>query len=133
MQSTKLEAIRLDRACRLVFNTGPNAYQLQRIGPDGVWGTADDTTRTPVRLFEYGSGIGFGHGHATKNATQAGGAFPDDEVSFANNAVVFNARGMCNAGYVYLQNSKNSAYAVGALTTGVNLLRKWYPAGSDWE
>ena len=133
MQSAKLEAVRIDRACRLVFDTGADTYQLQRIGPDGVWGTADDTMRMPVRLFEYGSGIGFGHGNSNTNATQSGGAFPGDKVSFTNNAVTFNSRGMCNAGYVYLENSDNSAYAVGALSTGVTLLRKWYPASSNWE
>jgi hypothetical protein len=32
---------------------------------------------------------------------------------------------------VYLQNNKNSAFAVGVLTSGVILIRRW--TGSTWQ
>jgi hypothetical protein len=44
---------------------------------------------------------------------------------------VFNPRGTGSAGYVYLQNEKNTTYAVGTRSSGVILLRKW--RGSEWQ
>ena len=52
---------------------------------------------------------------------------PADAVSYnpPANVVVFNARGTCNAGYVYMSNIQNAAYAVGTRASGIVLLRKW--------
>jgi hypothetical protein len=83
-----------------------------------------------VNLSDYGENIVFGRGNATINFDDGGGTFPADSVSFANNAVVFNSRGMCNSGSVYLQNP-NRAYAVGTLMSGVLRIASW--GSGTWQ
>ena len=126
MQYAKTEAVRLDSPYAVVFDPGNDSFSLASgPGADGVFGTGndDDVVRT-VNLSGYGANIVFGKGNATVNFDDGGGAFPADSVSFANNAVVFNSRGMCNAGSVYLQNP-NRSYAVGTLMSGVLRIAGW--------
>lgn len=119
LQLTKMEAIRINANRSIIFNTGAGTYTK-----------ADGTT---VTLSEYGSGVDYGRGNAGMGVDGEDFdnfvtyAAPDDEASF-------NSRGMGNnsgSGYVYLTNTKESAYAVGNLTSGVIVLKKWN--GSDWE
>ena len=160
LQKTKMLAAKTNSRHAIFFNTAAGNYQiLTDPGLDGIWGTADDTNDhpgpddtygtaddipepVPIILANYGSGVGYGHGNATTNATIAGGAFPADDVSFDNgtitNTIIFNSRGMLlNAGftgYIYFSNNNNASYAVGVpVVTGNIQVRKWYPASSSWD
>jgi prepilin-type N-terminal cleavage/methylation domain-containing protein len=118
MQLAKMEAIRTKGNRSLVFNPGADTYTKA----DG----------TAVDLNSYGSGIEFGNGNATNTAPGDVASF-GDFVTYATpeNEASFNSRGMGNnSGFVYLTNSKNKAYAVGSLTSGVIVLRKWK---NGWE
>jgi prepilin-type N-terminal cleavage/methylation domain-containing protein len=132
MQYAKTEAVRLDSPYAVVFDSGSDSFRLvSGPGPNGIFGTGndDDVVRT-VNLSGYGENIVFGRGNATINFDDGGGVFPADSVSFANNAVVFDSRGMCNSGSVYLQNP-NRAYAVGTLMSGVLRIASW--GGGTWQ
>jgi len=141
LQSAKMQAIRDNGECALVFNAGGGSYQVISGGADGDYSTAgDNVVQKTFTLSQYGSGTAYGSGNATTNATQGGGALPGDGISFSevtganDNTVVFNSRGMINSsagGYVYLQNSKNDTYAVGVLGSGVIRMKKW--DGSAWD
>jgi prepilin-type N-terminal cleavage/methylation domain-containing protein len=130
LQLAKMSAVRDNAQWAIYFDPNFDAYQVRHgTGVDGAYsdpgGFAVDKT---VILANYGTGICFGHGNATGDL---GGGW-DDDVTFLSNTVVFNPRGMANAqGYVYLQNDKNATYAVGALTTGYVLMRKW--TSTAWE
>ena len=84
-----------------------------------------------VWLYEYKGGVDYGAGSATDDVPGNGSA-PADFVTFPGDEIVFTPRGMAdNEGYVYLQNQKNVTYAVGALTTGLIIMRRW--TGAAWE
>jgi prepilin-type N-terminal cleavage/methylation domain-containing protein len=126
----KMSAVRDNAEWAIYFDPNFDAYQI-RYGT-GAGGAYSDpggfAVNKTVILANYGTGICFGHGNATGDL---GGGW-DDDVTFLSNTVVFNPRGMANAqGYVYLQNDKNATYAVGALTTGYVLMRKW--TSTAWE
>jgi len=132
MQYAKTEAVRLDSPYAVVFDPGSDSFSLvSGPGANGIFGTGndDDVVRT-VNLSDYGENIVFGKGNATINFDDGGGTFPADSASFANNAVVFDSRGMCNSGSVYLQNP-NRAYAVGTPMSGVLRIASW--GGSTWQ
>jgi type II secretion system protein H len=119
-----------DRA--IVFDSANGRYLLcTDQGADDSWsGIADNTILETVSLAGYGSGVAFGQGNATKNVP--GSAAPFDNISYANDVVVFNARGTGSAGYVYLQHQGNdTTYAVGSLTSGVIRTLRW--GGTTWE
>jgi type IV fimbrial biogenesis protein FimT len=132
MQYAKTEAVRLDSPYAVVFNPGDDSFSLvSGPGANGIFGTGnDDVVVRTVNLSDYGENIVFGRGNATINFDDGGGTFPADSVSFANNAVVFNSRGMCNSGSVYLQNP-NRAYAVGTLMSGVLRIASW--GSGTWQ
>ncbi|MDY6970768.1 MAG: prepilin-type N-terminal cleavage/methylation domain-containing protein [Thermodesulfobacteriota bacterium] len=111
-------------------------------GPDGIYGTADDILgMLPVVLSAYRSGIGYGYGNSDRDIDGNVPPAAFDAVSFNSNVAVFNNRGLLTGpgGYVYIQNNANSplversSYCVGALPSGVILLRKWFPASVQWE
>ncbi|RLC20834.1 MAG: hypothetical protein DRH56_10000, partial [Deltaproteobacteria bacterium] len=118
----------------VVFNTGNGTYQLVSGGANRVYeGGGDDVVQKTVTLADYRSGIGYGHGNAT-SPVPSSGSFPGDNVSFTNNRVTINPRGMINittGGYVYIANNKSRTFTVGALSTGVVMLKKW--DGSAWN
>jgi hypothetical protein len=143
MQLAKLGAIKSNANWAIVFDNSVNPgryFVCSDNGGDGwdmpiqLGGT--DTVRKEGRLLGYGSGIDFGHGHAPTAVD--GGGFPLDDIGFNANVLVFDARGLCNAGYVYLQNNGNRAvaeqyaYAVGTRANGSIVLRKWFPASGNW-
>ncbi|MDY6839218.1 MAG: prepilin-type N-terminal cleavage/methylation domain-containing protein [Thermodesulfobacteriota bacterium] len=145
MQHTKLGAIKANANWAMVFDNSvtPGRYFIcSDDGGDGWDGPAqmggNDTQVKEARLVAYSSEIDYGHGHATTNASAAGGAFPANDISYTANVVVFDSRGMCNAGYVYLENHRTKAvaqrhtYAVGTRTNGVVFSRKWFPADGSW-
>ena len=124
MQYAKTEAVRLNRLYGVVFDPGNDTYDLVNLGADNTFGTGDDQVVRTVNLSGYGANIVFGTGDATLDFDDPTQPIPGSAVSFTNNAVIFDSRGMCNAGSVYLQNP-NKVYAVGTLMSGVLRIASW--------
>jgi hypothetical protein len=85
-----------------------------------------------VILPDYGSGLSFGPGSATRKVGQNEPVA--DSVSFPGDRAVFDSRGMMTGtfgGYAYITNNRNACYAVGTWSSGIVVLRKWN--GSAWE
>lgn len=82
-------------------------------------------------LIALAAGISFGCGNAAQSAT--GEQPPADGVSFLNNVVSFTPQGLVSgtSGYVYIQNNKGHAYAIGARTSGSIIMRQWN--GTAWK
>jgi prepilin-type N-terminal cleavage/methylation domain-containing protein len=138
MQYAKTEAVRLNSPYAVVFDPGSDSFSLvSGPGADGVFGQGgDDVVVRTVNLSGYGENIAFGKGNATINFDDGLGAFPADSVSYAadtiyaDNVVVFNSRGMCNAGSVYVQNP-NRVYAVGTFMSGILRIASW--GNGTWQ
>jgi len=137
-QMARMKAIKNGCRYAVVFDTEANTYQTIGAGEDGIFseipGSSDDMCGRIVDLSDYGTGIEFGHGNASRNATvSAGNSFPSDGVSYAGNSSEFNSRGMANKmGYVYLNNNTGNAYAISTPTmAGVVTLKRWN--GGEWR
>jgi len=132
LQLAKMYAVRDNGEWALFFSPNFQLYQIITGGPDGDYSTtADNTVEKTIWLDNYKGGVAYGPGSATDTIPPSGSA-PTDFVTFPNDEIVFTPRGMADhEGYVYLQNNKNVAYAVGALKTGLILMRKW--TGAAWE
>ncbi len=130
VQYAKSEAIRTNRPYAVFFDPGNGEYSLIDTGADGIYGTGDDDTRETVRIFDYGPGIAYGHTPATQDF-DTGGTNWDDEVTYTTNVLLFDGRGLCNVGSVYLQNNSNRTYAVGTLMSGIVRIARW--DGNAWE
>ncbi|RLC28461.1 MAG: prepilin-type cleavage/methylation domain-containing protein [Deltaproteobacteria bacterium] len=135
MQLAKVTAIRNNADCAIVFSAGTDEYFVcSDSGADSTWSTvADNTVLKRMSLSDLPSGIRYGWGNATTNATSGGGALPGDNISFNNNVLVFNSRGICNSGYAYIDNSENMSFAVGTIASGVILIREWHEASKTWD
>jgi len=144
MQLAKMGAVKANADWAIYFDPGvtPGRYFICSDdngdgwdGPPAVGG--NDVVKKTVDLSSYESGINYGHGNATTNATVGGGSFPDDDISYTtpDNVAIFSPRGTVNnLGYVYLSHTKGVSYAVGTPTiSGVIILRKWNSSSSDWE
>ena len=127
MYLARMNAIKENSKYKIFFFTGSSESYILK--------NADGSIEKTVELKSSNSDqkIGFGGGAATKSAKKSGGALPDDGVSFYNNVVTFNSRGTGSPGYVYIDNSKGSSYAVGMLSSGVIFLKKWDMASSSWK
>ncbi len=126
MYLTKMRAIKENDKYKIIFSTGSKAsYSLVSAG-----GKIEKTVELSPDREE---GICFGCGSATKSATKSGGAPPSDGISFKNNTVTFNPRGTGSTGYVYLNNSKGTSYAIGTLSSGVIFIKKWDKADNTWK
>jgi prepilin-type N-terminal cleavage/methylation domain-containing protein len=128
MQSAKMFAIRDSTDWSLCFSTDFEAFFFKRAG-------VQVSEPKPTWMPSHYKGVIFGYGNATDSIPSSGSP-PAGAVTFPFSApyyeVTFNARGLANAeGYVYLQNENNATYAVGTLTTGLILMRKW--TGTAWE
>ena len=127
LQWAKMQAIRTNRQHAVFFNTaGDGSYEVVDCGADGTYtGSGDDVTIRRVSLLDYDDSGNIRYGHAT--ATTPVGTTFGDEVTYPSpdNVATFNSRGFGNNGYVYLENDKNTTYAVGSTTAGVIILRKW--------
>jgi prepilin-type N-terminal cleavage/methylation domain-containing protein len=135
LQYTKMSAVRDNRPWAVVFDPAGGRYMVcSDRGQDNDWRTVgDNAVDQVVMLAGYGSGVCFGHGCAKK---AIGGSFGSDHVTYRvphNNVVQFNGRGTCSSGYVYLQNSRQSAYGVGTRWTGVIRILHWLPASAAWR
>ncbi len=131
MQRAKIGAIKNNKDWALVFEPTNRRYLLcSDKGTDDVWSaTGDNTIETIAQLADYQSGVGYGHDNV--NSDISGDDFPTDDVSYNSNVAVFNSKGTGSSGYVYLENEKSSAYAVGSQSSGVIELKIW--DGSSWE
>jgi len=131
MQEAKTLAVKETRDVAVVFDVAGGQYLLcSDAGADGSWSSWADNTvvRTTVFATDYGQGVGYGHG----SATSAVGSGFDDEVTYAGNVVVFSPDGLCNPGYVYLDNvNANKTYAVGSTVSGSVRLQRWL--GTGWQ
>jgi len=130
MQNAKMLAIKQHQDARIFFDTASNPNKLHMLssrGANGTWDNGGDDTQ--ISSYILSKGNSFGHGNAT---VAIGASFGVDNVTFAGNAVDFNSRGtVTGAGYAYISNRDGNTYAVGALTTGLIMLRHWN--GSSWE
>jgi prepilin-type N-terminal cleavage/methylation domain-containing protein len=136
MHLAMMGAMRNNSDWAIVFDTGANRYLVcSDRGSDNSWsGTADNAVEKTVLLADYESGVKYGHGVATKDATIDEDPLPADNVSYNYNVAVFNSRGTGSGGYVYLENDEGTiTYAVGTRSTGIILLRKWSSSSSEWE
>jgi Tfp pilus assembly major pilin PilA len=137
-QEARMRAIKSRGEYAILFNVSEDNYQLMSSGMnkkiDGGNISGDDIIEKTVHLSDYGGGIRFGHGNAPEKATRGGGVFsPGDEVSYLDDRAEFNSRGMANKmGYVYLENSRKSAYAISTPTmAGVIHIKRW--SGGKWR
>jgi len=128
MQSAKMFAIRDSTDWSVCFSIDFEAFLFKRAG-------IAVSEPKPTWMPSHYKDVVFGYGNATDSIPSSGSP-PATAVTFPYSdpyyEVTFNARGLANAeGYVYLQNEKNATYAVGVLTTGLILMRKW--TGTEWE
>lgn len=133
MQFAKMNAIKQHKEWCIIYDPTTKKYHVcSERGDDDSWTAIDDNVIVKTYTFRSLSGLKYGKGDATKNATSAGGTnFPADFVSFNSNHATFNEIGFGLAGYVYVENSKDSAYAIGKESTGFIKIKKW--TGSAWE
>jgi prepilin-type N-terminal cleavage/methylation domain-containing protein len=122
LQLAKMRAVRDNIEWSVIFLTSYYVFKK---------GGVPQTDPPLVPWSKYKGGVGYGAGDATESIPPSGSA-PTDFITFPGDEIVFSPRGMADSqGYVYLQNDKNTTYAVGALTTGLILMRKW--TGAAWE
>lgn len=127
MQLARLLAIKANNSYRLIFTTaGDGSYTVRR--PDG-------TIEKRINFIDYDASgaIGYGGGNATKSATMSGGPLPEDGISYNSNTATFNSRGTGSSGYVYIENSRGTAYVIGTLSSGVIVLKKWDDSAKEWK
>lgn len=124
MQQARHEAIRANETYRIKFDPkAPGSYKIT---------DNDSNIIKSVTFADYNSygKITFGRGNADP-AGYIGTTYGSDFITYNSNSAAFNARGTGSGGYVYLQNEKGTAYAIGTRTSGVIRLLKW--TGSEWE
>lgn len=140
LQLAKMQAVRNNRDYAVVFDIANDTYRLvDTVDGDYDYPGGDDEVEKTVVLADYGGGVAYGRGNA-------GSAFNVDRgfgngVTFEDTVVgvdivVFNSQGMIDqqvdsGGEVYVSNSKNASYTVGALMSGVFYLRRWN--GGAWR
>src|SRR6056297_3144511 len=86
MYKAKMEAIKQNTSCRVVFDTNNERYAISiKNGDDGVWSSIDDNDNLKiVNLSEYYSGIEYGGGSSIFDATKDSDDLPDDGISYNN-------------------------------------------------
>jgi type IV fimbrial biogenesis protein FimT len=129
MQKARMTAVRNNADVAVIFDPGNGTYSMCTDAVDGDWSTSgDNVCPITVRLESYGSGVAYGHGSATQ---PIGSSFGADEISYTANRVVFSPRGTAkHAGYAYVENEMGKTGAVGTITIGTILSKKWN--GSSW-
>lgn len=130
MQQARMTAIRNNADTAVLFDAAQNTYSLCTDSGDGRWSTKEDNVcPKTIRLASYASGIRYGHGKAAR-AVASG--FGRDDISYRYNRVAFTPRGTArHAGYAYLENKQGQSVAVGTITVGTILSRKW--DGKSWK
>lgn len=132
MQFAKINAMKQNQDWAIVFDDEAGKYFIcSAKGSDDSWNINDNTVEKEVNLPVKG-GVQYGHGSASKDATDDGGSsFSDDDITFQNNYATFNGMGTGNSGYTYLENNKKTAYAIGKESTGFVSTKKW--DGANWK
>ena len=134
LQLAKAGAIKERSEWAVKFTPGTNSYQIISGGADRTYSTtADNAVQKTVNLPDYGSGVSFGFGDSDENVA---GTAHTTTVTFTGNEVVFNSRGTTTSttgGYAYLQNNRNTAFAVGTWPSGAVVLRRWYLSEDQWK
>ncbi|MBW2031275.1 MAG: GspH/FimT family pseudopilin [Deltaproteobacteria bacterium] len=131
IQLAKMGAVKDRAEWAILFDVASNRYTIcSSDGGDDDWTDGDEVIVKRVNLSDYESGVTFGHG----NATSPIGTTFGDNVTYNSNLAVFNPRGTCSGGYVYLQHSRGTvAYGVGTRSSGVVRLLKWDDSDSSWK
>ncbi len=132
MQGTRMAAIKNNENWAIVFEPDNLRYLVcSDRGKDNSWSKTEDNTIVKTVVFStHVSGVKYGHGQATFDATLDKKAFPADDISYSPNVLTFNPRGSCQSGWVYID-YKGVSYAVGTLSTGIVRIRRWY--SGDWQ
>jgi Tfp pilus assembly protein FimT len=133
MIKARMTAVRNNAETAVFFDPANDTYCLCTDSGDGDWSTREDNICPQVvDLASYASGIGYGHGRATR---AIGESFGSDEISYTSytsNRVVFTSRGTARqAGYAYIANAAGDTRAVGTITIGTIMAKQWN--GAAWE
>ncbi len=142
MQRARMEAIKSNQNVGIVFDTVNNQYLLcQNANSDNDCTDAGETILSTTTFSTYGSNVQFGYGAATLNALTTGtlaqracpANCPANGVSYTTGDMVFGPTGRTSTlGYIYLQNNKNTSYAVGTPSlAGVVVMKKWQ--NGSWQ
>ena len=140
MQEARMLAVTRNSSTAIIFDTTNNRYYLcNDWGADGTWngtndniGTGDNNIVETHYFTSYKNQINYGHGNVPAGNSVTGGAFPVDNISYTNNVLSINSRGIGKGGYVYLENQdSNRSYAVGTQTSGLVRILKW--DGGSWQ
>ena len=128
-QMAKMGAVNKNEDWAVILDrtSSPGRYSIASSpGENGHWDGpgSDDKIEKIVDLAKYRD-VSYGQGNAGEPMGDSFG----DGITYVGDVAVFNSRGTGKAGYVYLQNSRNTAYAVGTQSSGVILLRKWTDTG----
>ena len=133
MQKARMMAVKTNRNTAITFDTANNKYIIC-----DNWDSATSSCVGGTQTVDFSSmrdGIGYGHGANNTPATSpVSGTTFGDNVTYNSpvNVATFNSRGLCNAGYVYLDHKDHTTtYAIGSKTSGVIKLLKWN--GSVWK
>lgn len=124
LRCMRYEAVRGKKNVTMVFDTQFNCCRVK----GHVVPAAGSFTR------QYGNGIGFGFGAATKTAAIGSSSrLPANPITFPGNPrhVTFNSRGLSNAGSIYLCNARGDACCVVVNSAGRIRLRRWH--GTRWQ
>lgn len=120
MQYAKSQAITENQSWTVAFSTGsPQGYTVGVGSPD-----------RSVRLFDYGSGVTFGHQAGAREVDSASSIV--DDITYSADRLEFAGNGTASAtGYVYLTGSSGKTYAVGTFASGLVRFKQW--DGSAWQ
>jgi len=131
MQNAKISAIRSGRSWGIVCDQGTSTCVIYSSGgaDNDFTITADNTVHKTINLTNSKFGIIIGHGPATSRVN--GAALGTDNVTYTDNTLVFNTRGITNEGEIYIQNNRNESYAIGTNRFGNIFLRRW--DGGGWN
>jgi type IV fimbrial biogenesis protein FimT len=136
LQRTKSGAANANETWGVFFDNSinPGRYSIWSFGPNRKWdgGAGDDVQQgIAVDLSEY-EGVDYGNGNAAQNIQ--GRAFDGfTTYSTPDHVAIFSSRGTVNnLGYVYLCNTRGSAYAVGTPSQAGVIVMKKYHEGK-WE
>ncbi len=116
MQKTRMSAIKTGKDWAIVVNTAAGTYSICSDPGAGTWVDGDETIELTIDLDSYKGGVTFGS--------------PDGSVS--SQVIVFNSRGLAQAGAIYLTNSRGQEfYRVSTTVAGAQRLAKW--GGTAWN
>jgi prepilin-type N-terminal cleavage/methylation domain-containing protein len=133
MQLAKMGAIKENHKWAIIFDTSVSPGKYYVCSDDGANNTwdgpgGDDTIQRTIDLSDYRSSVDYGHGIAPNPIE---GSFEADDITYSSNTLIFNARGTCTQGYVYLKNSRQHSYAVGTRSSGIIRMKR--STGSGWN